>query len=357
MQSEKIMKRGLLLKFKTTIVLAALVMNLGVSATAFASETTDQINSTQKALTADQKTLADLQQQIKDIDQQTADLAKQKQETENAAEEAAEKLNNLKEELQTITLEETEAQSTMASDMYSVSPQSSANNYSQRVLTAFRKLNDLTEQKEKLTAEKSDVHTSLATLQGKIETFADQAAELQAKKAELTEKVKDTDAAIKKENTAIEKLKKTEKTEKAKAEAEKKTAKTGFASPLATKLSVSSGFGGRQDPTGYSGTQHDGIDLPGAYGQKVMAARDGVVEMAGTDPSAGNYVIIKHDNGYYSYYMHLSKISVSKGQKLNVGQTVGLMGSTGNSTGVHLHFGLSKAVWSGFVDPSSFLGL
>ena len=88
-----------------------------------------------------------------------------------------------------------------------------------------------------------------------------------------------------------------------------------------------------------------------------MAARDGVVVAAYYGASEGNCVIIQHDNGYYSYYMHLSAITVQQGQSVATGQQIGAMGTTGNSTGVHLHFGLSTALWSGFVDPALFLNL
>lgn len=147
-----------------------------------------------------------------------------------------------------------------------------------------------------------------------------------------------------------------------KAEEEKQQAKqaqtqaTGFASPLATNLVVSSGFGHREDPNGVSGTQHDGIDLVGQLDQSVFAARDGKVVMTGTDKSAGNYIIIQHDNGFYSYYLHLNHILVKTNDSVLVGQEVGKMGTTGNSTGVHLHFGLAHtANWKEFVDPAPYL--
>ena len=130
-----------------------------------------------------------------------------------------------------------------------------------------------------------------------------------------------------------------------------------FDSPLEGSLNISSGYGSREDPTGSSGTQHDGIDFTGYSGQKVMAARDGVVVEAQFGPTQGNCVIIKHDNGYYTYYMHLNSISVHAGQDVTAGQQVGTMGTTGSSTGVHLHFGMSTSVWGNYVNPTKFLGL
>ncbi|CAI3267908.1 peptidoglycan DD-metalloendopeptidase family protein [Enterococcus cecorum] len=134
------------------------------------------------------------------------------------------------------------------------------------------------------------------------------------------------------------------------------TASSGWNAPLAS-LNVSSGFGSRQDPTGFSGTQHDGIDLTGSYGTPVFASRSGSIASSGYDPSAGNYIIINHGDGYYSYYLHLSSIVVGGGS-VSAGQTIGLMGTTGNSTGVHLHFGIATTPnWRGFVNPAPYIGL
>lgn len=131
----------------------------------------------------------------------------------------------------------------------------------------------------------------------------------------------------------------------------------GYQSPLSS-LVITSPFGSRVDPTGTAGTYHDGVDFAGSMNQSVFAARGGSVVMTGFDGSAGNYVIIKHDNGMYTYYLHLNQIMASSGQSVSAGTVIGLMGTTGNSTGVHLHFGMaSTPYWSGFVNPAPYLGL
>ncbi|MEX1551863.1 M23 family metallopeptidase [Enterococcus sp. C50] len=68
-------------------------------------------------------------------------------------------------------------------------------------------------------------------------------------------------------------------------------------------------------------------------------------------------MIIQHADGYYSYYMHLSSFSTTVGASVNAGTLLGGMGTTGNSTGVHLHFGISTSLWSNFVDPAPLLGI
>lgn len=133
---------------------------------------------------------------------------------------------------------------------------------------------------------------------------------------------------------------------------------SGWAAPLSIGLIVTSPFGPRVDPTGASGTQHDGIDFAGSAGTPILASKAGTVVEASFHWSAGNHVIIKHPDGYYSYYMHLvSSPNVSIGQSVSAGQILGGMGTTGNSTGVHLHFGVSTALWSGFVNPGPLLGV
>jgi murein DD-endopeptidase MepM/ murein hydrolase activator NlpD len=98
--------------------------------------------------------------------------------------------------------------------------------------------------------------------------------------------------------------------------------------------------------------------MGGTSSTPIMASRSGTVVQASFDGSAGNYIIIDHGDGYYSYYLHLSNFIATLGQSVSAGQTIGTMGTTGNSTGVHLHFGIATSSnWSGFVDPAPFLGI
>ncbi|WP_267640452.1 peptidoglycan DD-metalloendopeptidase family protein, partial [Enterococcus faecium] len=132
---------------------------------------------------------------------------------------------------------------------------------------------------------------------------------------------------------------------------------SGWGAPVANII-VTSPFGGRADPTGFSGSFHNGIDMGGTSSTPIMASRSGTVVQASFDGSAGNYIIIDHGDGYYSYYLHLSNYIATPGQSVSAGQTIGTMGTTGNSTGVHLHFGIATSSnWSGFVDPAPFLGI
>lgn len=133
---------------------------------------------------------------------------------------------------------------------------------------------------------------------------------------------------------------------------------SGWGLPVSS-ISVSSPYGWRANPWGNGPSDfHDGIDLVGASGTSIYASKAGTVATSGYDASAGNYVIINHGDGYYSYYLHLSSFVVSTGQSVGQGSLVGGMGTTGNSTGVHLHFGIATSgSWSGFVDPAPLLGI
>jgi len=89
------------------------------------------------------------------------------------------------------------------------------------------------------------------------------------------------------------------------------------------------------------GRTHKGVDLVSSN-RSILAADDGVVSFVGTKSGYGNCIIIDHKNGYETLYGHLSKISVKKGQVVEKGDKIGVMGSTGRSTGTHLHFEIHK---------------
>ena len=114
-----------------------------------------------------------------------------------------------------------------------------------------------------------------------------------------------------------------------------------------------SGFGPRVHPIFGTVRQHNGIDLGGATGDRVRAARSGEVILAGQRGGFGNTIVIYHGLGYSTLYAHLSRIEVSESQNVQSGDRIGAIGSTGWSTGPHLHFELridGKAV-----DPTPYL--
>jgi len=112
--------------------------------------------------------------------------------------------------------------------------------------------------------------------------------------------------------------------------------KNGWAKPMSGKLV--SKFGMRMHPIQHKMKMHNGVDLAGPTGTPVYAARDGKVVFAGSAGAGGNVVKIQHDGGYMTVYMHLSSYSCKVGDTVKGGQSIMKCGSTGGSTGPHLHF-------------------
>lgn len=115
---------------------------------------------------------------------------------------------------------------------------------------------------------------------------------------------------------------------------------------------ITSGFGGRQSPGGIGSTDHKGIDIGVVTGTSVAAADGGKVSLAGWNGGYGNCVIIDHGNGRQTLYGHLEGYTVQAGDVVGKGQEIGKSGSTGKSTGPHLHFGVKEG--GRFVDPMSY---
>lgn len=111
-----------------------------------------------------------------------------------------------------------------------------------------------------------------------------------------------------------------------------------FAWPIRAKNRLTSGFGWRVHPISGSRAFHTGIDIGAARGTPILAAADGVVVYSGDGGSYGNMVILRHKNGLYTVYGHASKLVAKKGKYVKRGQKIALVGSTGASTGPHLHF-------------------
>ncbi|HRN62890.1 MAG TPA: peptidoglycan DD-metalloendopeptidase family protein [Gammaproteobacteria bacterium] len=124
-------------------------------------------------------------------------------------------------------------------------------------------------------------------------------------------------------------------------------------SPVANSY-ITSGFGGRADPFGGGGQFHKGIDFDARTGDPVMTVADGVVSYSGVRSGYGNVVEVDHGNGFVTRYAHNSRNTVKVGDLVRVGHEIAKAGSTGRSTGAHVHF----EVWeNGRVhNPRKFLG-
>lgn len=226
--------------------------------------------------------------------------------------------------------------------------------YDREQLVKYQEAKLALDEKEKvLVAEEAELEAML------VETKAEQAAteELitakQSAMAGFDSQISAEEAAAKELQAELEAQKaivaELEEIERKRKEEEKKnqlklTYDGGkMAWPLPGYSRISSSFGYRSNPFGGSGREyHNGIDIPAPRGTNIVAAYDGQIAWSSYSSSAGNWVGIDHGNGYYTIYMHMSKRLVSEGQMVKKGDVIGLVGTTGRSTGNHLHFSIRK---------------
>ncbi len=129
--------------------------------------------------------------------------------------------------------------------------------------------------------------------------------------------------------------------------------KLSFRWPLSVSGRITSQFGYRSDPfTGYR-SYHNGLDIAAPKGTPILAAEDGVVIDASYQSAMGNHVVIYHNASYSTIYMHASVLKVSTGDKVSKGQVIALVGSTGRSSGNHLHFTIKCN--GSYVDPEKYI--
>lgn len=126
-----------------------------------------------------------------------------------------------------------------------------------------------------------------------------------------------------------------------------------FKWPCPSSSRITSNFGDRESPTEGASSNHKGMDIGASTGADIIAAADGEVVIATYSYSAGNYIMIDHGGGVSTVYMHCSQLLVSKGAKVKQGQVIAKVGSTGYSTGPHLHFGIRSG--GTYVNPRNYV--
>lgn len=154
-------------------------------------------------------------------------------------------------------------------------------------------------------------------------------------------------------------IKRKEEEEKAAAQAagqKYNTVKIGdinFIWPCPASSRITSNFGDRESPTEGASSSHQGVDIGASAGSSILAAASGTVTISTYSYSAGNYIMVNHGGGVSTVYMHCSELLVSAGQQVTQGQVIGKVGSTGYSTGPHLHFGIR--VNGSYVNPINYV--
>ncbi len=209
------------------------------------------------------------------------------------------------------------------------------------------------------------------TYQGELKTAAEEAkatleaqkADLAAQREEANELVQQLQANVKQNEDLLRKI--DEEEERIQKEILKKTEELaeqmkweasvgGYIWPVTTSRRITSNYGGRNTGIAGASTNHKGVDIGGVfYDSKVLATKAGVVITSAYVSSYGNYVVISHGKGNTTLYAHMSSRAVKEGDVVTQGQVIGVTGSTGISSGPHLHY---EIVENGVrVDPKQYL--
>lgn len=216
---------------------------------------------------------------------------------------------------------------------------------------------ELETEKELLDEAKAAVEEEEANISSLIEEKEAQIISVSGDISNKEAAIKEYEEMIAQENAEIAALEKAVAEEKARLEAENAQARIYnggmFTWPCPGYKRISDEYGNRIHPI--LGTQqfHNGVDMSAPSGTAILAAYDGDVIAAAYSGSMGNYIMIDHGSGLYTIYMHCSALYVSKGQAVTKGQNIAAVGSTGRSTGPHLHF--SVRLNGSYVSPWNYL--
>lgn len=217
---------------------------------------------------------------------------------------------------------------------------------------------ELDAEKEVLDAAKASVQQEEASME---QLISDKEAEIVAKQSDIGSKaaaIEEYEADIKAQNELIASLEAAVAAERkrlAEENGRKLTYDGGmFCFPAPSYTRISDDYGNRIHPTLGVEKFHNGVDLAAPNGSPILAAYDGEVVAAAYSGSMGNYVMIDHGDSLYTIYMHASALYVSKGDLVAKGEQIAAVGSTGRSTGPHLHFGVRKN--GSYVSPWGYLG-
>ncbi len=221
----------------------------------------------------------------------------------------------------------------------------------------------LSKEHEALLGMQESTEAKQASVQKLLSTKKAELAAFQTKIASAQSEIDQYEADIKAQEDEMKKIEAEMK--RREEEARKKAAEAGktytvsnlgnisFKWPCPSSSRITSNFGDRESPTEGASSNHKGMDIGASTGSAIVAAADGEVVISTYSYSAGNYIMIDHGGGVSTVYMHCSQLLVSKGAKVTKGQTIAKVGSTGYSTGPHLHFGIRSG--GSYVNPQKYV--
>lgn len=246
----------------------------------------------------------------------------------------------------------------------------SISKYDRDMLTEYEETRKAVEELEqKLIKEQQELEVQQQETKNKISAIellvSTKEAELETVTGQIASKedlIREYEADLEEQDRVIEEL---EAAARRAEEAEKQSGTNGgtgrqtydggtFAWPCPGYTRISSEFGSRMHPTLGVVKFHNGIDMAAPAGTDILAAYDGTVISADYNSSMGNYVMIAHGDSLYTIYMHASALYVSTGDKVSKGDVIAAVGTTGRSTGNHLHFGVRLN--GEYVNPRDYIG-
>lgn len=210
-------------------------------------------------------------------------------------------------------------------------------------------------QQEEISGKKQEMSDLIAQKTQQISDYEDDIANKEAVIEEYEAMIEEQDATIKALEAAVAAAKLRKKQLEAVSDNSVPDKYTGgaFCWPAPSYSRISDEYGWRMHPTLGVQKFHNGLDLAAPSGSSILAAADGEVVAAAYSATMGNYIMIDHGGGLYTIYMHASALYVSTGQSVKRGSTIAAVGSTGRSTGPHLHFGVRLG--GNYVSPWGYL--
>ena len=196
-------------------------------------------------------------------------------------------------------------------------------------------------------------------MEEKTAELANYEGQIASAEGQMKNKKKDIQAQEDKIKAIEAEIRKKEEEAKKQAEAAGQTytpvnlGNISFIWPCPSSSRITSQFGDRSAPTEGASTDHKGIDIGASTGSDIVAAASGTVIISTYSVSAGNYIMIDHGGGVFTVYMHCSQLLASVGDKVSQGQVIAKVGSTGYSTGPHLHFGIRSG--GAYVNPLKYV--
>ena len=316
--------------------------------------------------------LTSIQKKIKDLESSIASKQAEIEETQKQLEEAKKiqkkqyedmkvRIRFMYEKGDTYLLELVMSSQTFGDMLNKAEYVSQVSSYDQKKLQEYAQTTQLIalsekalkEEHETLEAAKNQLSSEQASMQSLMQ---DKQKQLTAVNSDISNKeaaIAEYEAQIKEENDTIAALEKALAADKASLASRPKYDGGMFTWPCPGYTRISDNFGMRMHPTLKINKMHNGIDLAAPVGSSILAAYKGRVVAASYSSTMGNYIMIDHGGGLYTLYMHCSALYVSQGTEVKAGQNIAAVGSTGRSTGPHLHFGVRLN--GGYVSPWNYL--